>query len=116
MKVIYVAGPLRASNAWDQEQNIRRAEELSLRIWRAGAAAICPHAMNRYYQNILPDETWLRGDFEIIRRCDALYLLPKWETSEGTLRERTVAVHNKIRLLYGWVDFEDYLSENPSGF
>lgn len=28
MKVIYVAGPFRAPNSWEIEQNIRRAEAL----------------------------------------------------------------------------------------
>ena len=39
-KVVYVAGPFRGDSHWDIEQNIRRAEELSLEIWKAGGAGL----------------------------------------------------------------------------
>lgn len=87
MKLVYVAGPFRASNAWDIEQNIRRAEEISLEVWRLGAAAICPHTNTRFFQGAAPDKVWLEGDLEILRRCDYVVLAPNWESSSGTLAE-----------------------------
>lgn len=91
MKVIYIAGPFRAANTWLIESNIRRAETLALKVWALGAAAVCPHANTRFYQGILPDKTWLDGDLEILRRCDAIMLAPRWEKSSGTLAEIELA-------------------------
>ena len=71
-KLIYVAGPFRAPNSWEMEQNIRRAEALALEVWKLGLPAICPHANTRFYQGAAPDEVWLEGDIEIMRRCDAV--------------------------------------------
>jgi hypothetical protein len=48
MKLVYVAGPYTAANAWLVEQNIRRAENMAARVWGEGAAAICPHANARH--------------------------------------------------------------------
>jgi hypothetical protein len=87
MKVIYIGGPFRAANTWEIEQNVRRAEEVALEVWRLGAAAICPHANTRFFQRILPDSVWLDGDLEIIARCDALLLQGNWQNSAGTLGE-----------------------------
>jgi hypothetical protein len=87
MKLIYVAGPFRGPSAWDIECNIRRAETLALEVWRLGAAAICPHANTRFFQNAAPDEVWLKGDLEMLRRCDAVILTPDWIRSSGVRAE-----------------------------
>jgi hypothetical protein len=87
MIVVYVAGPYRAKNNWVIEQNVRRAETVALNVWAMGLVAICPHAMSRFYQGALPDATWLAGDLEILKRCDAVLLISGWQTSEGTRAE-----------------------------
>jgi len=89
--VVYIAGPFRASNSWDMEGNIRRAEELALRCWRAGFAAICPHANTRFFQGAAPDDVWLKGDLEILRRCDAILLTMDWARSSGATAEAQFA-------------------------
>lgn len=87
MKLIYVAGPFRAPNAWAIEQNIRRAEELALEVWRLGAACICPHTNTRFFQGAADDAVWLDGDLEILRRCDAVLLTLDWNRSTGARAE-----------------------------
>ena len=96
MKVVYLAGPFRAANSWDMEQNIRRAETLALEVWRAGMACICPHANTRFYQGAAPDEVWLNGDLELVRRCDAMLLTPDWIRSTGASAEKAFAEQNGI--------------------
>lgn len=87
MRLIYIAGPFRADNAWEVEQNIRRAEGIALRVWRAGFAALCPHTNTRFFQGAAEDKVWLEGDLEMLRRCDAMVLVPNWESSSGTRAE-----------------------------
>lgn len=87
MKVVYIAGPFRGPSAWDIECNIRRAEERALSVWRLGAVAVCPHANSRFFQGAAPDDVWLRGDLELLSRCDAVLLTSEWESSLGTLVE-----------------------------
>jgi hypothetical protein len=116
MKVIYVAGPLRGGNAWEMELNIRRAEALALEVWKMGAAAICPHAMNRFYFGALGkmgDQAFLDGDFEIITRCDAILFTEDWMDSTGALMEHKVARKEGIPIVYDLDELEAFLnSEN----
>ena len=91
MLVVYVAGPFRAKNSWDMEQNIRRAEELALEVWRAGFACICPHSNTRYYQGAAPDHVWLEGDLAILKKCDVVLMTPDWQRSNGATAERNYA-------------------------
>ncbi len=103
MKVIYIAGKFRSKvkfgtgpDQWEQEQNIRAAEEASWKVWEAGHAAICPHTNTRFFQGSLPDYIWLAGDVEILLRCDGVLLVERWQESEGTRVEKSVADKHNI--------------------
>lgn len=87
MRLVYIAGPFRAENAWKVEQNIRSAEALALEVLRAGFAAICPHSNTRFFDGALPDAVFLEAGLEILRRCDAVLLVKGWEDSKGTHAE-----------------------------
>lgn len=109
MKLVYVAGPFRGKSAWDIECNIRRAEALALEVWRLGAAALCPHANTRFFQNAAPDEVWLEGDLEMLRRCDAVMLTVDWFKSPGAqrevkeAREKGIPVFTRLTNLQAWL-------------
>lgn len=92
MKVIYVAGPFRGKTGWEIEENIREAEKVALEVWKKGYAAICPHTNTRFFHGTLPDEDFLKGCLELLRRSDALLFAPGWERSEGARVEAQEAL------------------------
>jgi hypothetical protein len=87
MRVIYIAGPYRASTPYGVERNIRRAEAMMLLVAELGYVALCPHTMTRYLDGTFSDEYWLEATLELMRRCDAVVLCNGWEHSEGTRGE-----------------------------
>ena len=91
VKVVYVAGAFRAKTQWGIMQNVRKAEDASLKLWKVGYVVICPHTMTQHYQGECPDKVWLDGCLELMRRCDAIYLLKGWELSEGSWQEYRLA-------------------------
>ena len=109
MKLVYVAGPYRGPNAWVIEYHIRCAEALALKVWQLGAACICPHANTRFFQGAAPDEVWLAGDVEIMRRCDAVLMTQKWQASAGALAEHNEAHRRGIPIFYELGDLEKWL-------
>lgn len=113
IKVVYIAGPYRAPNAWDREENIRAAERLALEVWRLGHAALCPHANSRYFEGALPDHIFLDGDIAMLLRCDAVLMTPDWERSMGAAHEREIAVANGIPVFKTVDDLRTYLSSFP---
>ncbi|WP_373047208.1 DUF4406 domain-containing protein [Vulgatibacter sp.] len=103
MILVYVAGPYRAPTRWDVERNIRTAEERGLELARHGAGRIVPvipHTMYRHFDGCLDDAFFLEGTKELLRRCDALALLPGWELSTGTRGELEEA--EQLRLPIFW--------------
>lgn len=87
VKVIYIAGKYRGPNQWAIEQNIRAAEEVAARVWAMGHVALCPHANSRHMEGVASDEVFLAGTLELMRRCDAVLLVPNWRDSEGARAE-----------------------------
>lgn len=114
MRVVYVGGPLKAPTHWQQEQNIRVAEESSLLIWKMGAAAICPHTMSRFFMGEGDENHWMAGDLEILRRSDAMFVCPGWHASEGTKREVALAVSLPIPIFFSLERLREWITREAN--
>ena len=114
MKVVYVAGKYRDTRGeWYVMQNIRKAECVAINIWKFGGVAICPHMNTRFFGGTLPDEVWLNGDLELIRRSDALFLMRNAVDSSGAQKEAEFAKMLGIPILKDIVQLRDYLLDEP---
>jgi len=114
MPVVYVAGPFRGTNAWEIERNIRRAEALAFEVWMlGGVACICPHTNTRFFDGTAPNATWLDGDIEMMRRCDAVIFTPDWERSAGARAERVFCDEHGIRCFDAVDDLRAWLRPPP---
>lgn len=109
MKLVYVAGPYRAVSEWEVTQNIRRAEEMALRVWQAGAACICPHKNTAMFGGAADDKVWLEGGLIMLGKCDAVMLVNGWEKSEGTLEEMSYARDKRIPIFERFEDLVQWL-------
>ena len=100
MNVIYIAGPYRSDTEWGLEKNIRHAEDAAVKLWKEGFAVICPHKNTAHFGGICDDKVWIKGDIEIMTRCDAVYILKGWEKSFGATEEHRIALELDMDLMY----------------
>lgn len=104
--LIYIAGPYRPYQTegieYTTKRNIAQARAIAIEVWHAGYVAICPHLNTANFEEDsgLPDERYLKGDLEILRRCDAVVLTPDWQHSKGASAEVEFAKDLKIPI---WV-------------
>lgn len=91
MRIVYVAGRFRGPTAWVIENNIRRAEEVAFEVSKLGAMPLTPHCNTRFFHGEGSDKFWLDGTLELLRRCDAVIMVPGWDTSFGARGEKTEA-------------------------
>ena len=91
MKIVYIVGPLRSDNKKQQQQNIKDAREVALKLWRAGFAVICSHLNSGKFDRIVEDEILLPGSAKIMLRCDFIVVFGKWRESIGSVSEITIA-------------------------
>ena len=109
MKLVFVAGKYRAKTEWEVFQNIRSAEALALELWRLGLSVICPHKNTEMFGGAAPDDMWLKGALEMVRRCDALVCLPDWEKSEGARGEVNLAEEIGIPIFFSLSEVKEWL-------
>lgn len=97
--LIYVAGRYRAPDRAAIAQNIAAARQVGMETARLGWFPVIPHSNTSHMDHYLPelgDDYWLSGTKELMERCDALVLVPGWETSEGTKGE--IARADELRI------------------
>ncbi len=91
MKVIYIAGKFRGKNHWEIHQNVINAEFAIPKLIEMGYAPVCPHKLTENLQDLFPDQTYLDICLELLRRCDAIYMLSNWRSSVGSCEELRMA-------------------------
>lgn len=106
--LVYIAGPYRAPTESGVFENIMRARQAAIEVWRAGGTALCPHLNTAFFGGLMPDEVWLEGDLEMLRRCDGIMMLPGWPGSAGASKERSFAMNNGIGLFEHYDPFSDW--------
>ena len=85
---MYVAGALFAENAWEITKNIHRAAAVGFEVAKLGASPIIPHTnTGSVFMGTLFTAFWYEATLELLRRCDAVILVPGWESSKGVAAE-----------------------------
>ena len=108
MKLIYVAGKYSGSNYSEIENNIRRAEKASMKLWARGWAVITPHLNTAHFEqyekvgsvNYITYNMMINGTMEMLKRCDAIFMLNDWAQSEGSIGEHQFAINNGYDIYY----------------
>jgi hypothetical protein len=114
MKVIYIAGAYRDERGeWFVRQNIRTAEAAAQFVWQHGAAALCPHKNTSGLGGLpgCPDQVWLEGDKELLRRCDAVWAIKGWRKSKGASGEVELARSSGMRVLFCEQEVLDFIKQ-----
>jgi hypothetical protein len=99
-QVIYLAGPYSATTINQTYENIQKARQKAIELWTQGNAVICPHLNSYMMDGVVPYEQFLNGYLEILKQCDAVYMMSGWETSKGSKRENEFAKENNIPVIY----------------
>lgn len=101
-RVIYVAGAYRNKTEEGKWDNIWHATRVACRLWELGWAVICPHcntANFEFYFDVSSDRI-IEGYLEILKRCDAIFMLSNWDCSAGSKLELEVAKENGLDIYY----------------
>jgi len=102
MPLLYIAGPYSDPDPiHGVERNVSRASAIALEAWRAGWAAICPHKNTYPFHHCpdIPESTWLAGDIAMLKRCDAILMIPGWSNSKGAKNEAREAQKAGLKVI-----------------
>jgi len=108
-KLIYVAGPYTAEHPYEVYENIHVSWQMSLDIWGTGHVPISPHLCGCFMGGICSEQIFIEGTMEMMRRCDAIMVLPGWQHSSGTKGEIVEAVKLGTPIFYRFSELVEWL-------
>lgn len=100
--VVYLAGPY-SVGPLTPEQNTWESIKVQAKLFKAGWYVVNPLANSHFAdtEHRLEPDFYYSMDLEILRRCDAIVMMPGWERSSGAKREKALA--EKLGLpVYHW--------------
>jgi len=104
MRLVYVAGPYSPLLGRSTERNIEVAQEWAVKLYKAGWSVITPNLNSpsgRFLEELpATHDFWLPRDIAILARCDAIFMLPRWQESKGAVEEHHVAQGLDLEILY----------------
>jgi nucleoside 2-deoxyribosyltransferase len=104
-KVVYLAGPYTLGN---NNHNTRRACDLGDVLIDLGIYPLIPH-MSHLWDSIspreYPPEFWYHYDLQLLKKCDAMVVMPGSEESRGVALERDFANEHSIPV-YDWSELK----------
>lgn len=93
VRLVYVAGKFSAKTREGVEANIAAAVAVGIEVAKLGLFPVVPHANTSHpdYERVQEYPFWIAGTLELLRRCDAIVMVPRWEESSGAKGERAEA-------------------------
>jgi len=119
-KLLYIAGPYRPRPGLQSlpvlrwffiARNILRARRLAIWLWKNGDYAVCPHMNIASIAHKLTNPVLTEGNLTLMRRCDAVVMLPEWTVSTGARYEHLTAILEGLPIYY-WTGFSLYRKES----
>lgn len=91
-KLVYIAGPYTGVDLKAVDNNIQLSRSAAVELARNGIGFISPCLNSAHFESMLGAddpgyEFWIRMTMEMLKRCDAIFMVPGWETSRGARAE-----------------------------
>lgn len=105
MKKIYVAGKYTGKTYSEIDDNIYKAEQISIKLIQKGWNVFTPHKIYSHYERYegvgnFDYHLWLKMDIEWMLLCDAVIFMNEWQNSPGAMKEHRIAVDNNKKIFY----------------
>jgi Domain of unknown function (DUF4406) len=99
LKVVYIAGKYRGKTHCGKSYTEIHGNIMLARAWAikiidlGGCITLTPHlnSMHMELDGKNDPAFWYKADIELLRRCDAIFMLPNWMDSRGAIEEKNFA-------------------------
>lgn len=91
---IYIAGPISGHPDYLQAFSAAEKELKADGYIPMNPASLLPQSVFSY-------DSYIRMSMAMLRECDAIYLLPGWEKSQGACKEYRYALENQMVVVVG---------------
>ena len=101
MNLVYNAGPISDASGAQCARNLEAGRMWGARLLDAGFAVYCPHCDTPIVgrSKLTLGEVYACS-IELLRRCDAMFVIPNWRHSIGTHKEIEFCSEHNIPVFY----------------
>jgi len=110
-KLVYVAGKYSAPSPYLVQRNIDHARYYAQEIALLGGYPVTPHLTTAHFDGIQTYDWWCDTTLELMRRCDAVFMLPAWGESKGARGEHMEALKLKLPVFYTLYMIDNWLND-----
>ena len=107
--IIYISGSYRGNT----EVNILKARKQAIELWELGFTILTPHLNTQHFELDchIPENEYIKGDIEILKRCNGLFMLDNWQDSEGARKEYQVAQQEGLPIFHNLMELTNWIQE-----
>jgi len=112
--VVYLSGKY---STGVPQLNLIRARDMARTLWEHGYTCLCPHCNTDFSpmdDKLISYDDYIRGDLELLRRCDVIMMMKDWEDSPGAKVEHDTAQAESIPVFYGLEDLNMWYAGKPT--
>lgn len=107
--LIFISAPYRAETDSSLFENAIFVRILATDIWGQGGVAVAPHLNSFMMGGLVPEEMFLQGYCDLLRRCDAVLFAGLYKKSEGCQMELQAAKDSNIPQLFSVKEARDFI-------
>lgn len=107
--LIFISAPYRAGTDSSLFDNAIFVRILTIDIWQQGGVAVAPHLNSFMLGGLVPEEGFLQGYCDLLRRCDAVLFAGLYEQSEGCQMELQAAKDSNIPQLFSVKEAREFI-------
>ena len=96
--LIQIVGAYRADTINQMHENIHTARDYGIEILKLGHYVFIPHTHTALMDGIVPDQHFLKMALHYLTFADAIFKLPHWFESKGSIIEIEEAKRLKLKI------------------
>lgn len=100
MILVYVAAPYTAKSEFERKLNVEAARYAGHKIAKEGLFPVMPTVNSAGFDDVGDYDFWIKGTLELMRRCDAVYVVDGYHNSNGVSGEISEAMRLGIPIYF----------------
>jgi hypothetical protein len=108
--LIFLACKYTEPHTFQIQRNIWNASIYAQEVALLGAVPLCPATIGSNYEGIQDYLWWGEAYMTLMRRCDAVFMVPGYDRSNGATKEEVEALRLGMPVFYTLEDLNDWMS------
>lgn len=111
LKLIFLACKYSETDVYLVQRNIHHATYYAQEVALLGALPLCPALISANFEGIQTYDWWSDAYMELMYRCDAVFMVPNHERSDGATREHEEALKIGKPVFYDLKTLNDWIKQ-----